>query len=335
MPQNRVYFAIEAGAVAPNGSSTFTAIHGLQTLGIDSRFNLQDVFEIGQLESYEITEDVPDVEVTMEKVLDGYPLIYHLVTQQATSASLAGRSNARCIVGLSIYDDDQDSASGTPLAQCYMSGLFCNSLTYQCPIDGPATEAVTLVGSNKVWNKTFTSPAFNNNDSPLAITGSGGVNRREDVLMGSAGSLWPLDIPGISASGTNELSGDSYSAHIQSFRVSANLNRESLLELGRRNPYHRFVTFPIEVTTEIACYCQTGDQVSMDEFSESNLTDRTIRIKMREGTDLNLGTKNKLQSVTHTGGDAGQQGGNVLLTYTFTNRSSLRVTHPNDPAGLS
>jgi len=53
---------------------------------------------------------------------------------------------------------------------------------------------------------------------------------------------------------------------------------------------------------------------------------------MREGTDLDLGTKNKLASVTYGGGDAG--GGNVVVTYNYSNFNVLVIKHPEDPAGL-
>ena len=57
--------------------------------------------------------------------------------------------------------------------------------------------------------------------------------------------------------------------------------------------------------------------------------DERILIITREGTKLDLGSKNKLSSVNYTGGDAG--GGNVTISYSYSNFNDLIVTHPQDP----
>lgn len=38
-----------------------------------------------------------------------------------------------------------------------------------------------------------------------------------------------------------------YASHIQNIKVSVNLNRESIIELGRRLPYYRHIQFPVKV----------------------------------------------------------------------------------------
>lgn len=337
MPNNnRMYYAVYAVGVAKVGRNDYTAIHGLQSVGLSTRFNLESIFEIGQLEQYEIIENIPDVEVTLEKVLDGYPLIYHLATNGATSASLSGRSNVKSTVAVSYFTDTQDSASGTPLSQALISGVFPSSLTYSCQVQGPTTESVTLVGNNKSWLSsgfTFTG-GFLNDDSPI---GTGGVQRRENIVFGNLpnSSLLPTDIPNISSSGYAETESDgTFKAHISSIRVSTNLGREQLFELGRRGPYHRFVNFPTEVRTDIEIYCQKGDLKDAYEENESNLTDQTIILNFDESTRINCGTKNKLNSITETGGNAAQNGGNRSTTFSYTNFNSLTVTHANDPSGL-
>jgi hypothetical protein len=331
MANKRLFYAVKAVSFSKCGENTFTAAHGVQSVGVNTRFNLDSVFEIGQISLYELSENLPDIECTLEKVLDGYPLIYHLATNGATSPSLSGRSNVKCTVGLSVYSDVQDSASGTPLAQCTMSGMYVSALNYNFQVNGPFTESVTLVGNNKVWNNTFTSPAFNNADASAAAEG---VNRRQNLLLGSAGCKLPQDIPGISASGTNELSGQDYGAHLQSIRVSANLGREQLFELGRRGPYHRYVSFPLEVRCDIEVLTLEGDKVSALEDSANNLTNRTITIKTQEGSTFTLGTKNKLSAVNWGGGNAGQNGGNDTVTYSYQNFNDLSAQATHDPSGL-
>lgn len=299
---------------------------------MNTKFNLEQVFEMGQLGLYDQPENIPDVEVTLEKVLDGYPLIYHLATNGATSASIAGRSNVKATVGLSIYSDVQDSASGTPLAQCTMSGVFVSQFNYNFPTNGNLTESVTLVGNNKIWSNTFTPTTFTNLDSPLY----GSVQRRQNVLFGSSASLLPTtDIPGISASGTNEkTNGTDYDAHISDIKVSCNLGREAMYELGRRGPYHRYVTFPVQVQTDYTVISTAGDNITALEDAASNVSNKTLKIKLSDLTVIDLGTKNKLSSVTYGGANAGQNGGNATMTYSYINYNDCIVTHPQDPSGL-
>lgn len=343
MANKRIYYAVQQVQIAPIGTApnAYTdahVVHGLQSVGVNTTFNLEQIFEIGQLAIYENIEGIPDIEATLEKVLDGYPLIYHLATPDALTGSLAGRSNEKCQLLLTIYDDTKDGASGTPITEVECSGMFISSLTYTFPVEGSATESATLVGNNKIWR---TSPSGQgefptNDDSPI---GSGGVQRREDILFGSGAQycVLPPSVAGIlnigGGSGYNILVSGDYVAHLQNITVSVNLGRENLNELGRKGPYHRFVQFPVEVTTAIECYSILGDLVNALE-TQDNLVNEAIIIRMREGTTIQLGNKNKLSNVTYGGGDAGTGGGNVTVTYNYITYNDFIVTHPEDPAGI-
>lgn len=362
MPNNRIFYATQKAGIAPLGSNSYTTIRGLQSIGMTTNFNLEQVFEVGKLEVYENIEGIPDVQVDLEKVLDGYAPIYTLATQQGSAATLVGRSTAQCSLALSVYPDTNSKAEGTPGAECKLSGLYISSVSYAVGVDGPATESVSLIGSNKVWKglvagTSFASYAdgnvFTNSANPRSISGSGGVNHREDVLFAYSstgrdengatsgqGTILPQDIPGVSTSGTNNRTAGQFQAHIQSFNTSVDLGREDLFELGRRGSYHKFVNFPVEVTTEIAVIASSGDLVSVTEDgiiagtggcdTGRNLYDRTIRLHMCEGLQVDLGRKNKLSTVGVTGGDAG--GGNVEVTYSYTNFNDFAVYHPADPS---
>lgn len=355
MANNRIYYAVHAVGIKEHDSgSAAPFVHGVQSVGITTNFNLQQVFELGQLAIYENIEDLPDVEVSLTKVLDGYPLIFHLTTTEATAPTLNGRSNARSTVVLEIYDDTYQSADGTPASVVECSGMYISSVTYNFPLDDSFTEDVTIVGNNKVWandpNATVALPDAVGINIPASITGnadeptgSGGVNRREDLLFGGTGAtgngielydlcLLPQDIPGIHASGWNIDNGSSYGAHLAGITVSADFGRTDINELGRKGPYHKTVDFPLEVTTEIEVTSHSGDLVSAREegilTNGDNLSNRSIRICTKEGTRIFLGNKNKLSSVNYAGGDAG--GGNVSTTYTYTTFNDLTVLHSGD-----
>lgn len=332
MTNKRTHYASKQVGISECGANSFHSLHGLQSIGINTEFNLEQVFEIGQLAIYENIETIPGVTVTMEKVLDGYPLIYHLATSGAASATLSGRSNIRSSVGLSIYSDEQESASGTPLYQCTISGVYPSNLSYSFQVQGNSTESVSLVGNNKVWDNVFTAAAFNNDDAPTAAEG---VNRREDIVFGEqAGDvcLLPTDIPGITGSGTNPYNTTTqlYGAIVQSIRTSCNLGREQLFNLGKKGPYHRYVTFPIEVRTDIEVLATAGDNITAIEEAD-NLTNETIYITTQDGTTIDLGSVNKQASATYGGGNAGQGGANDTVTYSYITYNDFTVTHPLDP----
>lgn len=343
MPLNqnrRIYWAMEAAGFAPNGSTTFTPIHGLQSVSTTTTFNLTQVYEIGQISLYDNYETIPDVEVTLEKVIDGYPLIYHLATPTTAGTSLAARSNDQAIFGLSLFNDTVNSASGTPNAQMTCSGMFVSSLSYTFPVEGEARESVTLIGSNKVWSSgsfTFTGNIFTNDDAPPS-----GVALRQHFVWGSGTgcSLIPGGglggIPNIPSEGYNmphTAAGGAikYNASVQNISVSCDLNRESLLELGRKNPFFRYANFPVEVTCEIEVLSSDGDLINALENSD-NVSNKPIVLNLTNGLKLDLGTKNKLTNTTMGGADAG--GGNMTCTYSYSNFNDLTVTDPNDPSSF-
>lgn len=351
---NRLVWFVEAVGFAQIGSQTFTPAHGVQSVGMTTTFNVESILELGQLEIYENIEDLPDVEVTMDKVLDGYPLLYNLGTRGTTGKSLAGRQNGQCILAMSLFSDVQDSASGRPVAQVNLSGLFVSSLSYTFPVDGQNKESVTFVGNNRQWilpaNATF-SGGFTNDDVPLATTyASGGVSTRKNVVFNytattldtngqvnatttNKSTILPRSVAGISSSGTNEYISSSLCAcAVQSITVSTDLGREKILELGHKTPYFRYVTFPVDVTTQIEIISKSGDWVNALETGPftngTNTRNETIKVATQDGLFLDLGTRNRLTTVNMTGGDTG--GGNQTISYSYTNRNSLYVHHDQD-----
>jgi hypothetical protein len=351
MANNRIYYAIQQVELGHGAGRE--PIHGLQSAGVTTNFNLEQVFELGQLSIYQNVEGIPDIEVTLNKVLDGYPLVYVLATEGgsgidaglvASSPTLPGRQNARADMRLSIYPDTLTSATGNSIASVVCSGMYVSSVSYTFPVDGNFTEDVTLVGNDKIWGATVTGAFPGNDDVPEAIEG---VNRRQHLQMPLC--RFPTQIPGITSAGINQLigNGSGHAVHFQNITVSTDLGRETINELGTFAPYHRFVTFPVEVTSEFEIIAVKGDEINatengyftgtQDDFRVAtpadtgcenprfNLLDQTIYLETCEGTKIYLGTKNKLSSVNYTGGDTG--GGNVTVTYSYTNFNDFVVAH--------
>ena len=371
MANNRIFYACQAVGLKPIGSTTgnYKVAHGVQSVGVTTNFNLEQAFELGQIQIYENIEGLPDVECTMEKVIDGYPLLYHLASQDAISAGLVGRSKRRADVALGIFSDEQDSVNngdgdGKTQTLVFMSGMYINSISYTVPVDGNATESVTLVGNHKEWfsasasdseyntKKKFTVPsntfgdADGSADYPKAYNNKkGGVQRRENVVLSK--SIMPRsmfgnltgDVLGSEDQG-NAVSNGTPLLHIQNFSTSTDFGREDILEFGRKAPYVRTPTFPIEVSTEIEAIAVSGDFIGAYETGDpalfstnasgDNTQEEQIVLALQGGTAFDLGTSNRLSSVSYGGGDA--TGGNATLTYSYTNFNELTVLDSGDPA---
>ena len=336
MANNRIFYATQAVILTPmlqdaNGWTAQTELcpRGLQSVGITTNFTLEQVYQLGQLELYDNIEDVPEVQVTMNKVIDGTLPLYLMCMGgglQGQGKELAEIVNNRVNFRLQIYKDTNSAATGAPDQFVNATGMYLSSVSYTFPVDGNATEDVTLVGNNKFWNNTSNGGA-GTNISNAAIFGTGGsapnLVRRYRLLP--SGCALPTGVGGIPAG-----------SHFQSISVSTDLGREAINELGSMTPYFRFVTFPLEVTSEFEIIAISGDQMDANDFTAAatctgtykNLTDKTIKVKVcgtgtNDFLELDLGGKNKLTSVNYTGGDAG--GGNATITYSFQTFNKLKV----------
>jgi hypothetical protein len=323
----RIFYACQAVIIVGEGLAPAAAgvIKGLQSVGMNSNFTLDQVFQLGQLDIYENIEDVADVEVSLEKVIDGEKLIFDLASAGACKTDLVTASKAKCDVYVAIFDDGVSNATGTPRNVCWNSGMYTSSVSYSYSVDGSATESVTLVGNDRFWNSianetsTTATTKWGSTDHTAVFDGTdvpkSGVVRRNDVDL-SASTL-----PAIVKEQKGDKAGDN-NFHIQSISVSTDMGQENILELGRFGPYHRYASFPIEVTCEFEVIATSGDLQTVSG-NGTNLNNGTIIIKDTAGTILNLGTKNKLSSVSYSGGDTG--GGNATVSYSFSNFNSLLV----------
>jgi hypothetical protein len=350
----------QAGDSALNGNGKIMIAHGLQSIGITTNFNLEQIFELGQLSLYENYEEVPDIEVTFEKVLDGYSLMYHLGTVDAISPTLTGRGNARADVRMAVGFDTKDYMStgvNTGVAELYCSGMYISSVSYNLSTEGNFTESTTFVGNDKQWltnsdqgglltnvngvlSNTLSASVFGN-DAPVGVDNS--VLRRQNLVTGVNGATYggtsfKTEVPNILEGGsTGNLTNSVFITEasgpfIQSASISVDLGRENIQQLGKKAPYYRYVAFPVDVTCDIEVTATGGDNVDAAEEAK-NLLDHSIQFVLDDSTVLQLGKKNKLTSVSYGGGDAG--GGNATITYSFTNSNDFAVLHSGDPIALT
>ena len=387
---NRIYWAITAFGVAEEGTSDATKeradgtdygnprdavyIRGVQSVGITTNFNLEQVFQLGQLAVYEDVEEVPDIEVSVERVLDG--VTYHDVVQEGNgpnnsaapppnintmhchllyghvtqlhASSIPTMQNNKCDVYLSLNrDSDSNAGDGKPDAYVYCSGMYVSSASWTFATDGNVTESITLVGNHKVWTTNSGSRIGENlghaDHEPMigGVQGGGGANPGDVDDSDATKVSDNLALP----SGTTELmTGDvmrrqnvkfiskptifDANTQITSCTVSVDFGREQINVLGKKLPYYRYVSYPVEVSSEWEILAR-GDE-GLNAYPERNnvTTDDTIRIQTVNDdgvvcADWYLGTKNKCTSVSYGGGTTG--GENVTYSYSFRNFNDLIV----------
>lgn len=329
MPNNRLYYAVQSVQIAgPSGTTAtrnaeYDTVQGLQSVGMNTNFNLEPIYQLGQLELYDNFEEIPEVEITLNKVLDSAPTIYSMAMGTGSLSSVA---NNRCGVKLSLYPDTFSNATGTPVAAVECTPSYLSSVSYNFPTDGNFTEDVTIVSNDKVWATSLTTsntaPALN---SPTGV----GILRRASW---STESVLPNSSSNTDGTISSSSGGIPANTKIQSVKVTMNLGREQIRELGRRTPYYRYIKFPVEITSEIECIANTGDMVGIAGNTEvacnnpKALTNKQIVIKLCDGTVIDLGKKNKLTSVNYTGGDTG--GGNATVTYSYQTFNDFTYTAP-------
>lgn len=321
---DRIFYAVQAVAIVPEGTAiTADAVaRGVQSVGLNANFTLDQVFETGQLAIYANIEDVADVEVTMEKVIDGHPLLFSLASNNLCRTNLVAASKAKSDVYLAVFQDTATDASSTAENVCWNSGMYTSSVSYSYSVDGSATESITLVGNERFWNNDvnetgeLASSRWTSYDPWTAQQGpQSGVVRRVDVDLSES------TLPTIVKSQTGDKPGDN-NFHVQSISISCDFGQENINELGRFGPYAKFTSFPIEVTCDFEVIATSGDLQTVSG-SGPNLVGEPIEIKDTAGTVLSLGSSNKLSSVSYSGADTG--GGNATVSYSFTNFNDLLV----------
>lgn len=318
MANVRTYYACQSvrlgepsGSDAPGDTSTFTTINGIQSVGVTTAFNLDPVYQLGQLAQGDLYEDIPEVSISLTKALDGSTTIWN---KMMGNGSLTQLSDKRSAVQLAIYPDTVTKATGSA-SICLMRPAYLSSINYNFPVDGNFTEEATILANSKVWSTAALDA------SPAASLAN--VQRRQSFDLTQ--SIFPTGSVG---SGPFQSGSLPEGFNLQNVTVSLDLGREDIFRLGERMPFTKYIQFPVEVTSEFEIIVANGDKV---EASDSNvacenpksLADRSIKIVTCDGYTLDLGTKNKLNNVSTAGGDAG--GDNVTYTFSYVTYDDVSI----------
>jgi hypothetical protein len=356
---NRVFYGSQVAQLKPSTTGVNYGYYyqplGVQSVGFTSTFDTEQTFQLGALDIYSIAENVPNVEVTMSKVLDGTCPLYLMcmggqsgivaanltgfTDDQMNNKGLGALANNTVNFRLGIYNDTKSNVAGTTTDWVQCSGMYLSSLSFTFPVDGNATEEVTLVGNNKKWSQNSAGAM----GTMTAVTPTGEfatakkLARRQYINVN--GSVMPTGSGGLPTGLATNID-----LHLQNITISADLGRDQINELGSFAPYHRYATFPIEVTSEFEIIATEGDYISANDFlfqsgcgvRYTNINTLPIRLQVcgsGDGTlDIFLGSGNQLTSVNYTGGDTG--GGNASVSYSFRNYNDFYMKAVNSYSGV-
>jgi hypothetical protein len=355
---NRVFYGSQVAQLKPATTGTnygrWYQPLGVQSVGFTSTFETEKTFQLGAIDIYSVAENVPNVEATISKALDGTCPLYLMcmggqsgiaganltafTDDQMNTKGLGALANNTVIFRLGIYNDTVSNVDGSTSDWVQCSGMYLSSLSYTFPVDGNAKEDVTLVGNNKKWSQN--NPTMG---SMTAVTPTGEyaiakkLARRQYIDVNN--SIMPTGSGGLPTGLANNID-----LHLQNITINADLGRDQINELGSFAPYHRYAKFPIEVTSEFEMIATEGDYINANDFlfqsgcgvKYSNINTLPVQLKVcGSGTgtlEISLGSGNQLTSVNYTGGDT--SGGNASITYSFRNYNDFYMKAANSYSGV-
>lgn len=284
---NRVFYACHA-AFVDNAH-----VAGAQSVGMTTTFDLEPVFQLGQVKPVDIMNLAPTVEFTVTRALtDTSGTIWN--GNFIDNVGPASRT-----VCLSIGDDTSPLLTSTASVQCTGAGI--SGATYNFPVDGIFTEEITFFADNKTLGG-----------------GCGNLGAADTTSKAKTRQHYSGGAPSLVTS----------SGNLTNISISTSVGREQILRLGKFEAVHNYANLPAEVTVEFevsattaegavwgtvaACASPTGDSFDKENIV-LNMCGKTFRMD-----DC------KLSNVSYGGGDTG--GGNATITFTYTTYNNLTVT---------
>ena len=179
----------------------WTVPRGIQSVGFSTSVAFEPMFQLGQTEVYGRMEtQSPQVECTISKAIDGSQMLYttvnggHTAANNKAPAELAGN---QVQIALGVYAESVPYASGNTQAAVHCSGMYVSNVQIQLPLDGVATEQLTLVGDTRRWLDSTNPIAANLGSSTRDVIGSGSApSSYQRWTLDKDGSSLPLGVSG-------------------------------------------------------------------------------------------------------------------------------------------
>jgi hypothetical protein len=270
---NRIFYAVQAASVL--GSS-----HGIQSVSVNASVDFEQAFQLGTLQICEHLEGVPNVEISSEKSWSTAAQCWWAAAGGTTALVSANQGAG---VSMSLANDQSATFQSSNFVSATNMSLSSWSVTF--PVDGFATETVTLVGNDIDWSAGSVAIS-----QPSAACTGATFKRRQDVALNS---------------------------RAQSIAFSCDVGREELFQLGKKIPYARPATFPVECSSDweyLAATGSAGDNYPVDDENDV----ATTHSLSYEGVAMGSA---KLAGTSYSGGDAG--GGNATISFNYIGYNSL------------
>jgi len=282
---NRVFYACHAVAVDGN------FVPGAQSVGMTTTFNLEPVFQLGQLQQMDTLSLAPQVELTLTRVLeDSSGTIYSGKFEDM----FEGADTELC---LSIGDDTSPLLT-VPTSNIWCTGAGLTGVTYNFPVDGVFTEELTYLARGKLLNGCSVV-AEKKLDSSTTVKTRQFYNGGAPALVTSAGNLTNISI-------------------------STSPGRELMYKLGEYKAFHSYVNTPAEVTVEFEVTATGSDGFGIPDVESCSAPDIPSQDIVLDICGTTFTMENcKLSNITYGGGDTG--GGNATITFTYITWNSLEV----------
>ena len=372
---SRTYYASQALGLYPNGflpttqdfvdqqdynagygNAKMEILSGVQSVGFSSSVEFEQVFELGHLQIFENIEGSPSCEMTIERILGlGTSSLFEMFCTSETRNYGINMSNFAsdrgCSARLSVQADGSvmtntaTLTTGDKLYGFQIDG-FTSNYSISAQTDGAVTESLGIAGVNLSLIPSGTS-GKSRQVKPATSTPLGTFRRQDCNFQ-------------FTSLANGEMSGGTTSyARVQSASINIDVGREDLLEMGRKGPYIRYASFPVEVTCDVEYNVDRGvDTINGGRFQQGQ---QMASIDSDSNCDLNpsegyvveikgsrkysatgdLGCTNgsesggtqynflaaisgaKLQSQSWSGGDTG--GGVVTISESYTSFNAARV----------
>lgn len=285
---NRVFYACHA--IAINGAF----VRGGQSVGMNTTFDLEPVFQLGQLKQIDTVTLSPQVEITVSRVLENGSTILSGTFEEIFEPA----TNTICV---SVGDDT------SPLLTSASSSIFCEKagvtgVTYNFPVDGVFTEEVTYLAYSKTAGGCSVTAAEIQDLTGQIVATRQYYQSGAPSIVTSAGNLTNLTI-------------------------STSPGRELMYKLGQYQAFHSYVNTPAEVTVEFEVTATSTDNIGWVEAAACQgpsgpaFASQDINIDIC-GSTFSM-EKCKLSNITYGGGDTG--GGNATINFTYTTFNSLTI----------
>src|SRR5210317_381534 len=283
---NRIFYACHAISVGGQN------IAGAQSVGVTTTFDLEPVFQLGQVKPVDVMNLAPSVEFTVTRAITNTSgTIWN-----GDFISNVGPSNKTVCLGIG---DDTSPLLSSPGASISCTGAGISGATYNFPVDGIFTEEITFFADNKQLGGSC---------GGVSLDTTSKAKTRQHYASGA-----PALVTG--------------AGNLTNISISTSVSREQILRLGSFKGVHTYANLPAEVTVEFEVSATSTDGVAWSQVG--SCASPTCGAFNKQTIAINICGKTftmedcKLSNVTYGGGDTG--GGNATITFTYTTYNNLTV----------